>query len=693
MKKGQIKLLEQAAECGFSDEQIDVLKREDLCLNELRGIFWIFSNIKDFPTDKAIEYVDPEKGYVYRFYGLSYSDLLKIEALEDTKRDELGDICGLASDFCGIAPIDMYNLMYTRIVDMDNDSVSDIMKYVSSFLYFYTGNGRVLGRIKKSEYELIAYIADATIYYCINNIDKNAFEIAREKYIKNLCESEEDIKGELPAEYYERNYAEDFKERLRIASEADGTKLVGTGFLSYYMSILFGFGDDDFNVFKKCFELNIPVEDIAAERANDWSVCMSFEKIAGEHSEFLYDSDEQKEFVEQMLQTKLVDGIINIPYRNVVVNVPCVFKSPLIIKFESFPQSRVSDGNLKPGFSKYIVTLLVWQNGSIFYSTDKNPKKYRPAYFKEVVFLHQRYNVQWMLEWQLENLPAFKDNYVIRDLMKDYEISVSGHHTFPPIMWNECLQAYNRQDLMRKKLKGAECINFNKLGINAGYAYLKTAPYVDEASRGILYNAVTHGVIAGYNGDARGANVAKNVLCDYICNKLGAFDRVHGYNVEVIDYVNNCIQMKIPVSLRFRSLKKLIERNIELVIERQEKITGELIIPCNSVFNPLREALPKPEFEWIRSRDRILFEGRIMKHCVASYTDKVNKDKCAIYHIVFEGRPYTIEFLARRNKNSISYRVNQIQSKADRGCPEKLWDYVCSYVEKRKFPIKKVVGD
>ena len=63
-----------------------------------------------------------------------------------------------------------------------------------------------------------------------------------------------------------------------------------------------------------------------------------------------------------------------------------------------------------------------------------------------------------------------------------------------------------------------------------------------------------------------------------------------------------------------------------------------------------------------------------MRHCVASYAGCVNRDECAICHLFKDGKNYTIEF--RMAENGMGYTINQIQSRADRGAPSEIWEYV-----------------
>ena len=71
-----------------------------------------------------------------------------------------------------------------------------------------------------------------------------------------------------------------------------------------------------------------------------------------------------------------------------------------------------------------------------------------------------------------------------------------------------------------------------------------------------------------------------------------------------------------------------------------------------------------------------------MRHCVASYAGEVNKDQCGIFHLTYADKGYTVEFRITRGK----YNVFQIQSKANRGAPKEVWDYIKGLIKDIKVP-------
>ena len=66
-----------------------------------------------------------------------------------------------------------------------------------------------------------------------------------------------------------------------------------------------------------------------------------------------------------------------------------------------------------------------------------------------------------------------------------------------------------------------------------------------------------------------------------------------------------------------------------------------------------------------------------MHHCVNTYYGSINNDQSAIYSFVHEGQRYTVEFGVLCGR----YRIKQIQSKCNRGCPEEVREMVEKLIE------------
>ena len=146
-------------------------------------------------------------------------------------------------------------------------------------------------------------------------------------------------------------------------------------------------------------------------------------------------------------------------------------------------------------------------------------------------------------------------------------------------------------------------------------------------------------------------------------------------------------QIKKKISIRFCSAKKIKDAHDAVIVEYQSRHIPKIEIPEKSRFSDLRKILPKEPFEWIASRRRIILEGEKMHHCVASYAEKINRDKCAIYSFIYpmNQKRYTIEFCA----NAGGYYIAQIQGMCNQGCPKEVRDYVEGWLKKGEEALKK----
>ena len=78
----------------------------------------------------------------------------------------------------------------------------------------------------------------------------------------------------------------------------------------------------------------------------------------------------------------------------------------------------------------------------------------------------------------------------------------------------------------------------------------------------------------------------------------------------------------------------------------------------------------------IKSRKRLISEAVVQHNCVWSYADDINRDKCAIYSLVYNEVRYTIEFRYQENK----YEAVQIQRAFNQGCSEEVRNYITSFL-------------
>ena len=260
-------------------------------------------------------------------------------------------------------------------------------------------------------------------------------------------------------------------------------------------------------------------------------------------------------------------------------------------------------------------------------------------------------------------IQAWLDNrpeYIAKDIKNLPEL---------PISFSEVLKYKSVRELMNAHYKDGNKINWNRVDIEKGYWVLKslnkvTTPnilldmlYKDELE---LPDKDAFGVLSRRRIDAQIADFLSNVLV-----KRTGVDK----NI-AFDYVE-CTK-KINLSYSARRIMEEHDRNMDIYEMQWNKVK----IPKNSVFKRLK--LPS-EFKWINTTRKLLNEGNKMHHCVATYSTRINNDKCGIYHLEKDGTPWTIEIITNKGE----FKVNQIQTIGNKSVDKKeITKYVENVVKK-----------
>ena len=295
----------------------------------------------------------------------------------------------------------------------------------------------------------------------------------------------------------------------------------------------------------------------------------------------------------------------------------------------------------------------------------KGVSKLVPAQVGEFIHSLNVYHCKALFP-KILSAPVIRKELVFRDVWEDYRQSVRDNTLFPPIQWNACFGYHNRLELAQKLWKKADpSINWNKIGLVRGYALMKTIPYVDEESKAILNNAIHSGEIAGAPTEdiggfwykLAGKGVAKALVQQYLdkrieepgedtaCQLAGERDytNLDFKKTEIRDYVESASKAGIALNIHQRSLRKLMDKTVQIEMANQRKLTPQIRIPKKSKFHALRQILPD-DFEWIQTKQRIIRESVTMHNCVSSYAYYINEDTCAIYHLSYRDKDYTLEF-------------------------------------------------
>lgn len=697
MRKGQIQLLKRAEKYNLNTEQLELLSREDLPLSFLKKVIIIFERICDYPADKAYEYVSNGKN-VYEFPWIPKGDSISYKEYSSLSEDIRQNSYFFSELRCkSIERDDTFYQFIGWCIHKGVDRVEPDILYSLSDLI---SDKNLRKNLRNRLYSPIKIKRDILAYYMLfsmslyESFKKSCPDKTREMLKKKISEQIQIWPSSAKKNSETLSVLED-KKSFSQMKYIDFVHIIKKIFpnriyVNNYIKQDISPEDAAHDVLDRVFDAD-KLTDVKAF----YNLFAKFPDI--EHIK--YKSEEEKRAIEHVLKNTVLEGSFNISaYKTQLSISDNIYENkPVFIKFSKSSKlviQEVLDANGEKDrriFNTYYTTaaLIIYSNGTIFLKKG-NSSQYKQASVRYIIQLFKEYESEKILKEAIMEIPAVKSSYVFKDLVHDAAITLDEEYNFPPILWNSCLGFKNRNQLMNSLYKDTDGIDFNKMGIPCGYAYMKTRPYIDDKSQGILYNAFTQHTIKGYRGyiTKKKDSVARNVVEDYLEEKLikklpvpedrWEVDDVEDYNfTEVVDYVNNTLDAKQKLSLRWNSLAKMVQRNIDMVLEIQNKTTPKITIPKDSVFDMLIKNLP-PEFELIKTRERIIREGYVMRHCVASYASKINEDRCAIYHLDYNGHGYTLEFVKNGNK----YVANQIQSKANRGAPTELWQYVQELLEK-----------
>lgn len=333
---------------------------------------------------------------------------------------------------------------------------------------------------------------------------------------------------------------------------------------------------------------------------------------------------------------------------------------------------------------KYKTELVYFLETNQFYRKYTKNKKTRliPCTLRDLIFMKNIYEqnfMEFMIPWLEAQIKDSKVYLDILRLIKNQDFVPTK--IIPPVPLFVFNGKQTLQEVMEAHYKKASSINWNKAGLQLGYAYYKLREDVDEKSQGILWQGLQKHY-EYWDGD-NNHHVLHTILMDRLTN----YSKNEENYFIVLDYFNMCKQVHRKAKLTFRSMKKVEEAHNEVAIIQRNKYTPKITIPKDTKFKDLQKLLPKDEFEWIKNRRRIVQEGVEMHHCVASYAGSVNKDYCAIYSFVRKdnGHRYTIEFRKYRNQ----YYIEQMQARCNRGYIKEDYDYVEEFLSKSTIQLKE----
>lgn len=269
----------------------------------------------------------------------------------------------------------------------------------------------------------------------------------------------------------------------------------------------------------------------------------------------------------------------------------------------------------------------------LFFYDGSVKRKYRdrwlPATFKNIAYDIQYFASAKIFINEYKAKMTAKGCYIWNDLDKYLERECS---ILPPIKLDLISKYPDLNLLMRGEYTRAGFVDWNRCDLTWAFSIMKILPRLNERSRNLLLQKK-------YDNEKQNFDAV-----EYIMERLqiGDYDP-DGRDDIIFDYVQMSKTLKKRISLNFNSFSKLKEAHDDLAKIITEKNTPLIRIPKNSQFKRLQAKLPG-DFEWIKTRKRLVKEGHEMHNCVASYANLINKDKCAIYSAEINGTRYTMEF-------------------------------------------------
>lgn len=478
-----------------------------------------------------------------------------------------------------------------------------------------------------------------------------------------------------------------------------------------YLTVCFPKLTTEFQLTRKieeCIEMDIPVE--SAKETFLSSLSKSYTETADEliieykykkmHKSPLlsylkkyYDipSDPKERYYKDTVDEKLIEHLKGQPYDLMVMNPNfCImirlYHDSLIVDLNKYNKILVYGQQNRPNHEKdyYLMErqlcqrIIIYDEKSIYSEFNKyGVKKMLPLTVKKLFWIA---NINPLARKFFLVLLEFlsEQNTFFKDILKKYK---NDETCLLPVSLNECAEYHNAAEMFHKKWKTSQRlkVNFNRTDLNLGYVIMKAYPYVDKDSREVLIQIKDKNYLKRISTDRTNIkDQVKELLINYYCKKL-KIDVNHEDDMEsvtyVYDYIRLCMKTKTKIRLTYNSIRRIIEEHDLLAQNDMRNNTGKVIIPENSCFVPLRKILPD-NFSWIKSRKRLISEAVVQHSCVWSYADDINRDKCAIYSLVYNEVRYTIEFRYQEN----NYEAVQIQRAFNQGCSEEVRNYITSFL-------------
>lgn len=345
----------------------------------------------------------------------------------------------------------------------------------------------------------------------------------------------------------------------------------------------------------------------------------------------------------------------------------------IVLEFARYNKICGKNGNIYYADKKECETLIINEDLSIYTYIKGKAVPITYSYLsKKKIFNDVVFN-----KYIIEIFKYFSEKHLLfRELTNEYKNKL----ICLPIRINDIWEYRTKYDLLNGYCKNYKIPkNINKYPIQLTYLLTKCQKYVKENEYQKLVKTIIN---YDYKNEFINSHREQLKSCLYLYYKINIENERKKELDEDEEYlVADYIEMKLRYdndkifNLNIKSIKRIESEHDRLTIKLRNKKTPIIKIPKNSKFKNLK--LPT-EFERIKTRKRLITESIINNNCVWSYAEKINKDKSAIYSVIYDNERYTLEIKERRKK----YYLAQISGYGNSPAPVEL-------IEKIKDIIKK----
>lgn len=688
MRKAVEKIIKKAYEYNYSDDIINILKREDLNIDLIKNINYYYYNNREYYTSKEIcDEINKVLSFPFngssKVYKEKINNCLPIYLGKDTL---LGDSISKRRIFY-LKDYNKFNRVYVALLYnyIDYDVIKKVYKfinrknnvdewYLAHSIYNLKNKNNInfLIDVWLECYSLNFNCVD--IFYnfttLIRNVDKiiEYTDINIKKYIAKTDE------------YCDVDYYSFYRDYIFTPNEFIKNIINEFNIVRYFR----------INSYNEYISNPVPIEQFNHRYVD--------EKTINQYIELANKTD-----TALTLDLPSSDFEISVKQNSIFISLVTYYKIE-IYKYQFNHNKPVFQYNIVKK-SKNTLSLFIPEDGHIYIKNTKT-NKYYPLPIKQLIKLKEyKYNDEFVrfINFYIDYL--ISKNPFIKDAINDCK-----DNCLIPLSVNECIMYHNRAELIKAKYKTASNINidWNKRNLNLSYLYIKSLPYIDDKGKEKLKQIkdIDFNIIKksrhSYKSKVKDflsyviyKNIQDNLIVnteDEIAKELSILPDVIDDEKESLaiyeenldeteylcyDYVNMLMfntarKNREKIKLNIKSINEIRNKHDNVTTYTNiDKETHSVKIKKDSIFNELRNILPST-FEWIKTRKRLILETKIQHHCVWSYADKITNDNCAIYSYVdkdgsksIDGTPkrYTIEF--GFNKNTCQYYVIQTQGRYD----------------------------